>query len=116
MIRRKRRYLKNAVQKTVDYNKTTLEGIIIYVNNDDSWCNVELANGDIIYRVKFGEGIYPRLRRKKQHVILIQTIGQRYAYMIAGSSKRKIPSTEFDSKGTFKWNDGTKYNDGHVWS
>ena len=113
---RRRRLLTKRINKSIGYQKTTLEGIIIYVDSTDKWCNVELANGEILYQIKFGEGVHPRLRRLEQSVTLIQTIGSRYGYIISGAGKRRVDSAGFLPKGTFKWNSGVKYNDGHQWS
>jgi len=112
---RSRKRVSRAIDRTVSYQKSTLEGIIIYVDSTYGWCNVELANGDILYHIKFGEGVSARLRRVEQPVTLIQTIGSKYAYIIVGAAKRKIASSEFEDKGTFAWDDGTKWNDGHQW-
>jgi len=110
-----RRPIFRRIKKSLQYEKTTLVGIIIYVNETDNWCNVELPNGTVLYRIPFRASNY-RLRRVQQPVVLTQTVGSRYKYVITGAAERYISSSEFASKGTFKWDDGTKWNDRHVWA
>jgi len=109
-----RRPLGYRTRQLLKYQKQTLTGIIIYVNTDDNWCNVELPSGAIIYRVPFRASNI-RYRRLKQPVILSQTVGSRYKYVITDAAERKVVSTVFADKGFFKWNDGTKWNDFHQW-
>lgn len=112
---RRRRSVFKRIDKSEGYNKTTLEGIIIYIDATDGWCNVELPNGTILYHIYFSQGVQPRLKRVEQSVTLVQTIGKRYAYMVMGAAKRHIPSTEFNSKGTTTYNSGAKYGERWVY-
>ena len=113
---RRRRSVFKRISKSSAYDKTTLEGVIIYVNALDSWVNVELSDGTILYRIHFSQGVSMRLKRVEQGVTLVQTVGKRAKYTIVGASRRKIDSTAFASKGTCKWDDGSKYNDRQVWA
>jgi len=113
------RYRKNIskrINKASDYHKTTLEGIVLYVDPLERWCNVELMDGNILYHIYFGEGVNPRLRRESQPVTLIQTIGGRYKYIVVGAGRRRIITTTFEPLGTFLWDDGTLWDDRHVWA
>jgi len=112
---RRRRSIFKRVNKNEAYNKTTLEGIIIYIDPTDGWCNIELANGTVLYRIQFGEGVNTRLKRVEQSVTLVQTVGKRYKYIVVGAGRRYIDSTEFASKGTCVYDAGAKYNDRQVY-
>lgn len=103
MIRR--RVVSKRIDALGKYQKTTLEGVIIFIDPTDGWCNVELANGDVLYRIYFGEGVNPRLKRLEQAVTLIQTIGTKYNYIISGAARRVINSAEFADKGITQWDD-----------
>ena len=110
-----RRPLSGRTRQLLRYQKQTMTGIIIYVNETNNWCNVELLNGDIIYRVPFRASNI-RYRRLKQPVLLSQTVGSRFKYVITDAAERKIVSTEFADKGTFKWNDaGVTWNGFYQW-
>ena len=113
---RRRRSVFKRINKSAAYDKTTLEGVIIYVDAADSWVNVELADATVLYRIHFGEGVDKRLKRVEQGVTLVQTVGKRTKYIISGASRRNIVSAEFASKGTCKWDDGSKWTDRQVWA
>ena len=110
----RRRPIGQRTRQMLKYQKQTLTGIIILVDTDNNYCNVELPNGNIIYKVPF-RASQIRYRRLKQPVLLTQTISSRFRYVITDAAERTVVSSEFSSKGTFKWNDGTKWNDFHVW-
>ena len=112
---RRRRSIFKRVNKNEAYNKTTLEGIIIYIDDTDGWCNIELADATVLYRIQFGEGVNTRLKRVEQPVTLVQTVGKRYRYIVVGASRRYIASSEFASKGTGKYNASLEYNDRQVY-
>lgn len=107
--------VKKLIDRSQKYEKTFMEGNIIYVDSTSNWCNIELPSGAILYRIYFGDGVNPRLRRVRQPVMVAQAIGSRYKYVVIGAARRFVDSTEFNSKGIFKWDDGTKWSDGHVW-
>ena len=112
---RKRSYLTKKIQKSADYEKTTKDGLIIYVDPTFSWCNVRLPSGTILYRVKFSEGVNLRLKRLEQHVTLMQTVGKKYGYIIIGGGRRYPGVSDFIDLGAFIWGDGTLWGDKHQW-
>lgn len=115
---RGRRLISRRIGKIGEYQKTTLEGIIIYIDAIEGWCNVELPNGDILYRIYFSEGTNQRLKRLQQTVTLLQTVGTRYRYVIIGAGSKFINSNIFADKGVTQW-DATptksKWNAHYQW-
>lgn len=111
------RPLLDRIKKSQNYNKPNIEGIIIYVDSSNKWCNVKDYKGNTYYRVYFGEGVSNRLRRKKQSVLMAQSILNRYQWVIIGAAGRRPSVTDFASKGVFDWNDsGITWDDGHAWA
>lgn len=96
------RPLKRRINKSIAYNKETLIGIIIYVNEAENWCNVERLDGTVLYHIPF-RAIDYRLRREEQPVKLTEIHGSRQKYVITGESDVIIASTEFADKGNIKW-------------
>jgi len=47
------RLLRRSTNKNNAYIKSTLLGVIIYVNASENWCNVELMNGTVLYQIPF---------------------------------------------------------------
>lgn len=99
----RRNILKKRSERSIEGSKSTLEGIIIYVNADLTWANVKLDNDTTLYRIPFAEGINPRLKRLEQTVLLTQSVGKRYKYVISGSSRRKVDVEDFDVRGVLQW-------------
>ncbi len=103
-------------QRGSNYQKS-INGIIIYVHPTDGWCNVKDSKENTYYRIYFGEGVSPRLKRIKQPVVMTQVIGNRYKYIITGAAYRSIGVTDFQPKGTAKWDDGgdVEYDNFYQW-
>ena len=111
-IRRPLSYRTRQLQK---YQRQTITGIIIFVNATQNWVNVETANGKVLYRIPFRASEI-RYRRLKQPVLLSLTINSRFSYVVTDAAERKITSTVFADKGTFKWDEaGVKWGDYHQW-
>jgi len=109
------RPLRRSINKGIAYSRETLIGVIIFVNREDNWCNVELQNGTVLYQVPF-RATNGRLRRVEQPVVLTETHGKRQKYVITGQSDVAISSSAFDPRGNCKWapdaNSGTWSKDG----
>lgn len=120
-LSQRKQTLKNRVNKSLAGNKANLEGIIIYVNSDLSWCNVKISSDVTLYQIPFADGLSRRLKRLQQSVLVTECIGNRSKYVVSGASRRKITVTDFASKGEFYWYPGggfeeADWDDFHVWS
>jgi len=96
------RPLRRKINKSISYNRETLIGIIIFVNADENWCNVELKGGTVLYQIPF-RAANGRLRRVQQPVKMTETHGQRQKYVITGASDVIIASTTFNPRGNITW-------------
>jgi len=110
-----RRPIKRRINKSIAYNKETMVGIIIFVNESENWCNVELMNGDVLYQIPFRSSNI-RLRRVEQPVTLTEVHGMHQKYVITGASNVRISSSTFEPKGTTNWDSGNNWNDRWVWA
>ena len=78
-----RKVIKRVSQRQTEYQKTIMVGIIIYVNESENWCNVELMNGSVVYRIPFYASNL-RLRRIKSNP---STITENFPNFLIISSK-----------------------------
>lgn len=100
---RGRRSISKRINNLQAYQKPAIEGLIIYIDATDGWCNIELPDGTILYRITFAEGANPRLKRLQQNVTITQTYGSRYKYVISGSGTKIVDSLVFADKGVTTW-------------
>lgn len=97
-----RKPIKRVAQKQGAYEQNQFVGIIIYVNESENWCNVELSDGTILYRIAFHASNL-RLRRIKQAVLVTQVVGKRQRYAITGEAHIRVASTAFNPLGFTKY-------------
>ncbi len=110
-----RRPIKRSIKKSALYNRESLIGIIIFVNETDNWCNVERADGVVLYQVPFRSSNL-RLRRVEQPVTLTEVHGSHQKYVITGASNLKVGSNTFEPKGNTDWDNGDLWGDRWTWA
>ena len=89
--------------------------MITKVNVTENWCDVELINGNTLFKIPF-RASQLRLRSLQQAVVLTEVLGNRQRFIITGESNIKIDSTAFAPKGTFIWDDGSLWDDYWIWA